>query len=148
MQLLDSRFSCHKYSSLRIQEWGIQYVYREQTDMVRLVQHQHGDPWQKLAWDPRIAGLRISFTDGVEWTLIGEISFGFPLSFIVEESMSLEGDSWRSCSTSLFIVEESTSLEGDSWRSCSTSLFIVEESTSLEGDSWRSCSTSLWQQHG
>jgi hypothetical protein len=37
MQLLNNRFSCHRYSSLRIQEWVIQYVYREQTDMIRLV---------------------------------------------------------------------------------------------------------------
>jgi hypothetical protein len=37
IQLLDNRSSFHRYSSLRIQEWGIQYVYREQTTMVRVV---------------------------------------------------------------------------------------------------------------
>jgi hypothetical protein len=41
-------------------------------------------------------------TDGGEWTLAGESYFDFPLSFSVEESTSLEGDSWRSCSTSLW----------------------------------------------
>jgi hypothetical protein len=46
--------------------------------------------------------LSISFTDGGMWTLTGESYFFFPLSFIVEESTSLEGDSWRSCSTSLW----------------------------------------------
>jgi hypothetical protein len=102
MQLLDNRSSFHRYSSLRIQEWGIQYVYREQTVMVRVVQRQHGDLWQRLAWDPGIAGLSISLTDGGEWTLAGESYFDFPLSFSVEESTSLEGDSWRSCSTSLW----------------------------------------------
>jgi hypothetical protein len=29
MQLLDNWSSFHRYSSLRIQEWGIQYVYEE-----------------------------------------------------------------------------------------------------------------------
>jgi hypothetical protein len=43
MQLMDNRSSCHMYSNLRIQEWGIQYIYREQTCMVRVVQRQHGD---------------------------------------------------------------------------------------------------------
>jgi hypothetical protein len=102
MQLLDNRSSCHRYSSLRIQEWGIQYVYREQTVMVRVVQRQHGDLWQRLAWDPGIAGLSISLTDRGEWTLAGESYFDFPVSFSVEESTSLEGVSWRSCSTSLW----------------------------------------------
>jgi hypothetical protein len=37
--------------------------------MVRVVQCQHGDPWQRLAWDPRIAGLSISLTDKGEGTL-------------------------------------------------------------------------------
>jgi hypothetical protein len=99
MQLLDSRSSFHRYSILRIQEWGIQYVYREQTVMVRVVQCQRGDPWQRLAWDIGIAGLSISLTDGGEWTLARESYFDFPLSFSVEESTSLEGVSWRSCST-------------------------------------------------
>jgi hypothetical protein len=102
MQLLDSRSNCHKFFSLRIQEWGIQYVYREQTIMVRVVQRQHGDPWQRLAWDPGIVGLSNSLTDRGEWTLAGEIYFDFPLSFSFEESTSLEGVSWRSCSTSLW----------------------------------------------
>jgi hypothetical protein len=70
--------------------------------MVRVVQHQHGDLWQRLEWDPKIAGLRISLNDGGEWTLAGEIYFDFPLTFIVEESTSIEGVSWRSCSTSLW----------------------------------------------
>jgi hypothetical protein len=56
MQLLDSRSSFHRYSSMRIQEWGIQYVYGEQTVMIRVVQRQRGDLWQRLAWDPELQG--------------------------------------------------------------------------------------------
>jgi hypothetical protein len=41
-------------------------------------------------------------TDGGKWTLAGESYFDFPVSFSVEESTSLEGVSWRSCSTSLW----------------------------------------------
>jgi hypothetical protein len=63
--------------------------------MIRVVQRQRGDLWQRLAWDLRIAGLSISLTNGGEWTLAGESYFDFPLSFNVEESTSLEGDSWR-----------------------------------------------------
>jgi hypothetical protein len=102
MQLLDSRSSFHRYFSMRIQEWGIQYVYCEQTVMIRVVQRQHGDLGQRLAWDPGIAGLSISLTDGGEWILAGESHFDFPLSFSIEGSTSLEGDSLRSCSTSLW----------------------------------------------
>ena len=87
---------------MRIYEWEIQYVYKEQTIMIRVVQRQHGDLWQRLAWDPGIAGLRISLTNKGEWTFAGEICFDFPLSFNVEESTSLEGVSRRSCSTSLW----------------------------------------------
>jgi hypothetical protein len=102
VQLLDNRSSFHRYFSMRIQEWGIQYVYCEKTIMIRVVQHQHGDLGQRLAWDPRIAGLSISLTDGGEWILAGESHFDFPLSFNIEGSTSLEGDSLRSCSTSLW----------------------------------------------
>jgi hypothetical protein len=70
--------------------------------MVRVLQCQHGDPWQRLAWDPGITRLSISLTDRGEWDLARESYFDFPLSFIVEESTSFEGDSWRSCSTSLW----------------------------------------------
>jgi hypothetical protein len=100
MQLLDSRSSFHRYFSMRIQEWGIQYVYGEQTVMIRVVRRQHGDLGQRLAWDPGIVGLSISFTDGGKWVLAGESHFDFPLSFSIEGSTSLEGDSLRSCSTS------------------------------------------------
>jgi hypothetical protein len=98
---MDNRSSCHRYSSPRIQERGIQYIYREQTCMVRVVQRQHGDLRQRLAWDPGIAGLSISLTDRGEWTFVEKSCFDFPLSFSVEESTSLEGVSRRSCSTSL-----------------------------------------------
>jgi hypothetical protein len=101
MQLLDSRSSFHRYSSVRIQEWGIQYVHSERIVMIKVVQRQRGDIWQRLPWDPGIAGLSISSTNGGEWTLAGESYFDFQLSFSIEESMSLEGDSLRSCSTSL-----------------------------------------------
>jgi hypothetical protein len=102
MQLLDSRSSFHMYSNLRIQEWGIQYVYDEQKIMIRVVQRQRGDLWQGLAWDPGIAGLSIALTHGGESTLAGEIYFDLPLRFSIEESASLEGDSLRSCNTSLW----------------------------------------------
>jgi hypothetical protein len=96
MQPLDSRSSFPRYSSLRIQEWRIQYVYGEHTIMIRVVQRQCGDLWHRLAWDPRIARLSISLANGGEWTLGVEIYFDFPLSFSVEESTSHEGDLWRS----------------------------------------------------
>jgi hypothetical protein len=102
MQFLDNRSNGHRYFSLRIQEWRIQYIYREQSGMVNIVQCQHGDLRQSLAWDPGIAGLSISLTDRGEWTFAGESCFDFPLSFSVEESTSLEGVSWRSCSTSFW----------------------------------------------
>jgi hypothetical protein len=100
MQLLDNRSKCHRYFNLRIQEWRIWYIYREQSGMVIIVQCQHGDLRQRLAWDPGIAGLSISLTDMGEWTFAGESCFDFPLSFSVEESTSLEGVSRRSSSTS------------------------------------------------
>jgi hypothetical protein len=68
--------------------------------VVRVVQGQHGDLRQRLAWDPGIAGLSISLTDRGEWTIAGESYSNFPLSFSVERSASLAGVSRRSCSTS------------------------------------------------
>jgi hypothetical protein len=72
MQFLDNRSNCLRYFSLRIQEWRIQYIYREQSGRVNVVQCQHGDLRQRLAWDPRIAGLSISLTDSGEWTFAEE----------------------------------------------------------------------------
>jgi hypothetical protein len=69
--------------------------------MIKVVKHQRGDLWQRLAWELRIAGLRNSLTDGGEWTLAGESYFYFPLNFNIAGSTSLKGDSLRSCSTSL-----------------------------------------------
>ena len=100
MQLMDNRSICHRYSSPRIQEWGIQYIYREHIGMVRVVQRQHGDILHRLAWDSGIVGSIISLTDRGEWTFAGESCFDFPLSFSVEKSTSLEGVSRRSGSTS------------------------------------------------
>jgi hypothetical protein len=97
---LENRSNCHRYFSLRIQEGRIQYIDMEQSGMVRVVQGQHGDLRQRLAWDPGIAGLSISLTDRDEWTVAGESCFDFPLSFSVEESTSLEGVSRRSGNTS------------------------------------------------
>jgi hypothetical protein len=102
IQFLDSRSNGHRYFSLRIQERRIQYVCRGQTVMVRVVQGQHGDLRQRLAWDPGIAGLSISLTDRGEWTFAGESCSDFPLSFSVEGSTSLEGVPRRSCSTSFW----------------------------------------------
>jgi hypothetical protein len=84
IQFLDNRSNGHRYFSLRIQERRIQYIYREQSVMVRVVQGQHGDLRQRLAWDPGIAGLSISLTDRGEWTFAGESCSDFPLSFSVE----------------------------------------------------------------
>jgi hypothetical protein len=102
IQFLDSRSGGHRYFILRIQERRIQYVCRGQTVMVRVVQGQHGDLRQRLAWDPGIAGLSISLTDRGEWTFAGESCSNFPFSFSVEGSTALEGVSQRSCSTSFW----------------------------------------------
>jgi hypothetical protein len=102
IQFLDSRSNGHRYFSLRIQERRIQYVCRGQTVMVRVVQGQHGDLRQRLAWDPGIAGLSISLTDRGKWTFAGESCSDFPWSFSVDGSTSLEDVSQRSCSTSFW----------------------------------------------
>jgi hypothetical protein len=70
--------------------------------MVRVMQCQHEDLRQRLAWDPGIAGLSISLTDRGEWTFVGESYFNFPFSFSVEGSTVLEGISQRSCNTSFW----------------------------------------------
>jgi hypothetical protein len=57
--------------------------------MVRVVQCQHEDLRQRLAWDPGIAGLSSSLTDRGEWTIGGESYSNFPLSFSVERSALL-----------------------------------------------------------
>jgi hypothetical protein len=54
VKLLDSRPNYHLYFSMRIQEWGIQYVYDGKIVMIRVVQHQHDGPFQRLAWDTGI----------------------------------------------------------------------------------------------
>jgi hypothetical protein len=59
--------------------------------VIRVVQGQHGDFRQRLAWDPGIAGLSISLTDRGEWTFAGESFSNFPFSFSVEGSTALEG---------------------------------------------------------
>jgi hypothetical protein len=102
VQFLDNRSKCHRYFRLRIKEWRIQYTDREQSGMVRVVQRQHGDLRQRLAWDPGIVGLSIPLTDRGEWTFTGEICFDFPLSFNIEEGTSLEGVSQKSYSTSFW----------------------------------------------
>jgi hypothetical protein len=70
--------------------------------MVNIVQCQHGDLQQRLAWDLEITGLRILPIDRGEWTFVGESCSNFPFSFNIEERKSLEGVSRRSCSTSLW----------------------------------------------
>jgi hypothetical protein len=68
--------------------------------MVRVVQCQHEDLRQRLASDPGIAGLGISWIHRREWTIAGESYSNFPLSFTVERSAPLAGISRRSLSTS------------------------------------------------
>jgi hypothetical protein len=87
---------------LKIQEWRIQYTYREQSGRAIIVQCQHGDLRQRLAWDLGIAGMYISLIDRGEWTIARETCSNFPFSFNVEESTTLEGVSRRSFSTSFW----------------------------------------------
>jgi hypothetical protein len=68
--------------------------------MVGVVQCQHEDLRQRLAWDPGIAGLRSSLDDRGEWTIVGESHSNFAFSISVKGSTMLEGVSWRFCSTS------------------------------------------------
>jgi hypothetical protein len=70
--------------------------------MIRVEQHQHDGPCQRLAWDLGITGLGISLTDGDNQMFAGGSHFDYPLSFNIGESMSLVVDSLRSCSTSLW----------------------------------------------
>jgi hypothetical protein len=102
IQFLDNRSNGHRYFSWRTQERRVQDVCRGQTVMVRVVQCQHEDLRQRLAWDPRITGLGISLIHRREWTIVGESYSNFPLSFSVERSAPLAGVSWRSCSTSFW----------------------------------------------
>jgi hypothetical protein len=102
IQFLDNRSNGHKYFSWRTQERRIQDVCRGQIVMVRVVQGQHGDIRQRLAWDPGIEGLGISLIHRREWTIAGESYSNFPLSFSVERSAPLTGVSRRSCSTSFW----------------------------------------------
>jgi hypothetical protein len=101
IQFLGNRSNGHRYFSRRTQERRVQDVCRGQTVMVRVVQCQHEDLRQRLAWDPGIAGLSSSLTDRGEWTIAGESYSNFPLSFSVERSASLAGASRRSCITSV-----------------------------------------------
>jgi hypothetical protein len=70
--------------------------------MIRVDQHRHDGPCQRLAWDPGITRPNISLIDGEEWMFAGGSHFDFSLSFSIGESTSLTGDSLRSCSTSLW----------------------------------------------
>jgi hypothetical protein len=70
--------------------------------MIIVVQHQHDGTCHRLAWDPGVTGLGISLTNGGEWVFAGESHFDFVLSFSIDGINSLDGDSLRSCSTSLW----------------------------------------------
>ena len=117
VRLLDSRPNPYRYFSMRIQEWGIQYVYDGKIVMIRVVQRQHDGPFQRLAWDPEITGLVISLIDRGEWILAGGNHSDFPLSFNFEESISLFSDSLRSCSSSLWwqYVQSEEAMSGLEW---------------------------------
>jgi hypothetical protein len=93
IQFLDIRSGGHRYFSWRTQERRVQDVCRGHIVMVRVVQFQHDDLRQRLAWDPGIAGLSSSLTDRGEWTIAWESHSSFPLSFSVERSASLVGAS-------------------------------------------------------
>jgi hypothetical protein len=133
VQLLDSMTNFHRYSSMRIQEWGIWYVYFEQTVMITVVQCSCDGPYQRLAWDLGITGLFISLNDGDEWIFAGGSHFDFSWSFSIGGRTSLVGDSLRSCSTSLWqqqfqLVEVVLGLAW-SWR---TNSFRVETGCYLQ----------------
>jgi hypothetical protein len=102
IQFPGSRFSGHRYFSLRIQARRILYVCRGQSVAEKVVQCQQEDRRERLAWDPRIAGLSTSLINRGEWTIAGESYSNFPFSFSVEGSTTLEGASQRSCSTSFW----------------------------------------------
>jgi hypothetical protein len=78
ISFLDNRSGGHRYFSLRTQERRIQNVCRGQTIMVRVVQSQHGDLRQRLAWDLGITGLSSSLSNRGEWTIAGESCSNFP----------------------------------------------------------------------
>jgi hypothetical protein len=101
IQFMDNRSNGHRYFSWRTQKRRIQYVCRGLIVMVRVMQCQHEDLRQRLAWDLGIVGLSSSMTDRGEWTIAGESYSNFPLIFSVERSASLAGASQRSCITSL-----------------------------------------------
>ena len=103
IQFLGSMFGGHRYFSLRIpSEEDPLCMQGTEKSWIRVVQCWHEDLRQRLAWDPRIAGLSSSLTDRGEWTIVGESYSNFPLSFSVERSTSLAGASRRSCSTSFW----------------------------------------------
>jgi hypothetical protein len=101
IQFLDNRSNSHRYFSWRTQERRIQDVCRGMTVRVRVVQCQHEDLQQRLAWDPGIAGLRSSLTDMGECIIVGEGYSNFPLIFNVEGSAFLASASRRSSITSV-----------------------------------------------
>ena len=101
IQFLDNRSNTHRYFNWRTEERRIQDVCRGLIVRVRVVQCQHGDLRQRLAWDTGIAGLRSSLTNRGECTIGGEGYSNFPLIFSVERSASLVGASQRSCITSV-----------------------------------------------
>jgi hypothetical protein len=101
IHFLESRSNSHRYFSWRTQERRIQDVCRGLTVRVRVVQCQHEDLRQRLAWDPGIVGLRSSLIDRGECTIVAEGYSNFPLIFSVERSTSLVGASRRSCITSV-----------------------------------------------
>ena len=100
IQFLDNKSDGHRYFILRIQVRRIHHVCRGQAVVVRVVQCQHEDLRQRLAWDLGISGLRISLTNRGKWTFVGESCSNFPFSFSVEGSTEREGVSWRFGNTS------------------------------------------------
>jgi hypothetical protein len=77
MQLRDSRSNFHGSFSLRIQEWRIQHIYREQSNRVNIVQCQHGDLLERLAWDPGIAGFGFNWLTGASRPLQRKVVLTF-----------------------------------------------------------------------
>jgi hypothetical protein len=52
--ILDSRDESLRLHSLWMQVWRMQFRQEDHIFMIIVVQHQHGDCFQRTAWDPRI----------------------------------------------------------------------------------------------
>jgi hypothetical protein len=57
--------------------------------MIIVLHHLRDGPCQRLAWDPAIIGLGISFTNVGEQIFAGESHFDFPLNLVLRGACHL-----------------------------------------------------------